>query len=314
MNKEILSEVLNGSGIRSVRLTEPISSHEGFSPGNGSTVWYIKEHSGTELVIKEYPAWVGNNDISWIHEYMRQLAQKGFPLAKAIGEPAQKDGHYYAVYEYAAGLRFNSEGNSHVISIAQNLRRLHDLSRDIKIPGFRNWPTVSGYQPTQNKLVSFDSNNGGKLLESSWKMASNLLQDKNIPIMPIHGDFRRVNIRFDQSGVAKVFDFGNSRNDYLEADLAITLRDVAGNSRISIGDFLKIYRDFGVGKPEVTPEAICASSLILPIQECLYLWKECLQNSSLELENALSKETKHLESQLSALPKTISLYKEIFTY
>jgi Ser/Thr protein kinase RdoA (MazF antagonist) len=243
---------------------------------------------------------------------MRQLAQKGFPLAKVIGEPAQKDGHYYAVYEYAVGLRFNSESNLHVISMAQNLRRLHDSSRGIKIPGFRNWPTVYGYQPDIDRLALFDSDHGEEFLKPTWKIASALLQNRDVSVIPIHGDFRRDNIRFDQSGVTRVFDFGNSRNDYGEVDLAVTLRDI-DDVAIDPKDFLKTYRDSGVGKASIVPEAICASSLVLSIQECLYLWRVGSQNPSTELKNALLRETKHLESQLAVLPQRLSLYGEIFS-
>lgn len=313
MNKEILADVLKRSGVKSEGLAESTSSQEGFTPGNGSNIWYFEDLSGTKLVIKEYPTWVGNNDISWIHGYMRQLAQKGFPLAKAISEPTQKNGHYYGVYEYASGSSFNRENKIHTSSIAQTLRKLYDSSRDIKIPGCRNWPTVCGYQPSPDRLTSFDSAHGEELLGKAWKIASTLLQGRDVSAMPIHGDFRRENIRFDQSGITKVFDFGNSRNDYAEVDLAITLRDV-DDMAIDPKDFLKTYRDSGVSKVNIVPETIYASGLVLSIQECLYLWKESSQNPSTELKNALSRETEYLKSQLAVLPQRLSLYKEIFSY
>lgn len=312
MNKEILADVLKGSGVKSEELAELTPSQEGFTPGNGSNIWYLEDLSGTRLVIKEYPTWVGNNDISWIHEYMRQLAQKGFPLAKAIGGPTQKNGHYYGIYEYTFG-SFNRENKTHALSMAQTLRKLYDSSKDIKIPGCRNWPTVCGYQPNPDRLASFDSDHGVGLLGNAWKIASTLLQGRYASAMPIHGDFRRDNIAFGQSGVTKVFDFGNSRNDYAEVDLAIALRDIADDPDIGMDNFLKIYRDSSVSKVRIIPEVISASSLILPIQECLYLWKESSQSPSGELKNALSREMKNLEYQLAVLSQRLSLYREIFS-
>lgn len=311
MNKETLAEVLNRTGIQTGEIDVSTLSPDGFIPGNRSNVWYFK-HLGSEVVVKEYPDWVNSEDITWIHGYMRELDQKGFPLTKVIGSAVQKDDHYYGVYEYTSGSSFNKDNINHTSSLAKTLRKLYDLSRDIKIPGCRNWPTVYGYQPNVDRLASFDSYYGKELLEPTWKIAGSLLQDRTVSVMPIHGDFRRDNIRFDQSGITKVFDFGNSRNDYAEVDLAITLRDV-DNLAIDPKDFLKTYRDSGAGKANIVPEAICASGLVLSIQECLYLWKESLQNPSTELKNALSRETEHLKFQFAVLPQKLSLYKEIFS-
>lgn len=311
MNKEILIEVLNESGVRIEETAGLTFSHEGLASGNGSNVWYFKDHSGSGMIIKEYPLWVDNGDISWIHEYMKQLAQKEFPLAKAIGKPVLKDGHYYALYEYADGLQFDRENDLHSISVAQTLRKLHDISRNIKIFGSRNWPHIHGYRPTQDLLTGFDLENRGTHLKVVWDKADNLLRGKSVFVMPIHGDFRRDNMRFDQTGVTKVFDFGNSRNDYAEVDLAITLRDIS-NPNANCGAFLRAYRDSGVGSSTIIPEAICASSLILSIQECLYLWREIGKNQSVDLEKALARESEYLESQLGDLPQQLSNFREIF--
>jgi len=312
MNKEIMTEILDRTGIQTGKIDVSTLNPENSIPGNRSNVWYFKDYSGSVMVIKEYPGWVSGEDITWIHEYMRQLDQKGFPLTKVVGNAVQKDNHYYGVYEYASGSFFNKDNTTHTPSLAQTLRKLYDSSRDIKISGRRNWPTVYGYRPKPDRMASFDSDYGKELLEPTWKIVSALLKGWDISVMPIHGDFRRDNLRFDQSGVTKVFDFGNSRNDYAEVDLAITLRDV-DDAAIDQKDFLKTYRDIGTGKANIVPEAVCASGLVLSIQECLYLWKENLQIPSTELKISLLKETEHLKSQLAVLPQRLSLYKEIFS-
>ena len=313
MNKEIIAEVLRDVDIKIENLSITTLNPKAFIPGNRSNIWYFKDCLGSELVVKEYPTWIDGGDISWIHKYMYQLSQVGFPLTKVIGDAVQKDGRYYGIYEFAHGSFFDKENQMHPTSLAQTLRSLHDLGNNIKIPGSRNWPTIYRYEPNRETITSFASDNRSKLLEPAWKLANSLLENKVVPVIPIHGDFRRDNIRFNQSGVASVFDFGNSRNDYTEVDLAITLRDLTNNAGINPKEFLKIYRDSGVGKVKIVPEAICASSLILPIQECLYLWKENSQNPSIELDKALTKEINHLESQLSSISQNLQTYREIFS-
>ncbi|HKC04439.1 MAG TPA: aminoglycoside phosphotransferase family protein [Patescibacteria group bacterium] len=313
MNKEVITEVLGRTGVQIEHFDVSALNPEDFTPGNRSNVWYFKDYLGLEMVLKEYPTWVDSGDVSWIHKYMIQLSQVGFPLTRVIGEAVQKDNHYYGIYEFAHGSFFDKENQSHSTSLARTLRRLHDLSQNIKISGSRNWPTIYKYEPNQQKLVLFDIYNDGKLLEPAWRTAKSLLQNKTVSVIPIHGDFRRDNIRFDQSGVTRVFDFGNSRNDYAEVDLAITLRDVAGNTKVTQRELLKTYRDSGTSKVDIVPEAICASSLILSIQECLYLWKENSQNPSMELRTGLAREIQHLESQITVIPQNLSLYKEVFS-
>ena len=182
MNKEMLSGILNTSGIRTEGVCGPTSDYEGFARGNGSNIWYFKDLGGSEMVIKEYPHWVGKDDILWIHEYMRRLSQKGFPLAKAVVEPVQKEDHYFGIYEFANGSLFDKKNVLHIISMAATLRKLHDFSRDIKIQGTRNWPTVYGYQPPSELLVNFDLENGKALLQVALDKATSIQIFKSNPL------------------------------------------------------------------------------------------------------------------------------------
>lgn len=310
MNKETISNILKVSGIEAEAMIYPVLDQEEFILGNGSRVWYFKDISGREMVTKEYPSWVKSEDISWIHEYMNILAQNGFPLAKAIGSPILNAKQYYGIYEYAKGELFDRSNEQHIRSMASKLRQLHDLSVDIKIQGTRNWPAVFGYKADINLLRDFDSENNTALLVPAWSWSNLLMQDKKPVVMPIHGDFRGSNMRFNQDGVSKVFDFGNSRNDFPEVDLAIALRDISDGLGINQAVFLEIYKNSGNGKVLVNPEIICASNLVLSIQECLYLQKELKKNPREKLRHALTVEVEYLGTVLTNIPQQVSILQE----
>ncbi len=276
--------------------------------GNKSKIWYFKDNNDNNWIIKQYPEWVKETDIKWIHKYMKELSLKGFPLVSTVNRHQQFENHIYSIYSQADGIQYDPENRSHLASMASELSHLHSLSQDIKIVGNRNWPTVAGF--------AYEGDN--KLLSQSWDIASKLLKlDDNI-VMPIHGDFRKDNIRFNGNGVSKVFDFGNARNDYPEVDLAITLRDITSDVSEPSDylqtqrKFLLIYRDSNKELPKISPQMICASAIILSIQENSYLLKESLGNDDQALKLAVEKETNHLNFLLDNLVTHLSLYQDIF--
>ena len=276
--------------------------------GNKSKIWHFKDNNDNNWVIKQYPEWVKETDIKWIHKYMKELSKKGFPLINITNRHLSFENHIYSIYSHADGTHYDPKNKAHLISMASELSHLHSLSRDIKIEGDRNWPTVTGFV--------YEGDN--KLLSQSWDIASKLLKlDDNI-VMPIHGDFRQDNIRFNGNGVSKVFDFGNARNDYPEVDLAITLRGIASDVSEPSDylqtqrKFLLIYRDLNKELPKISPQMICASAIILSIQENSYLLKESLGNDDQTLKLAVEKETSRLNFLLDNLVTHLSFYQDIF--
>lgn len=304
MSKEIFSDLLTKAHTISgwVEFPSPESIE-----GNKSRIWYFADKDGQKCVIKQYPEWVNEKDILWIHSYMSKLFQKGFPLAESLAEPLQFDKHFYAVYSFADGTKYDPLNKFHFVDMALKLGQLHSLSQNIKIGGNRNWPVVAGY----------NYQDGNEFLTYAWKVASGLLQNSNGSIMPIHGDFRKDNIRFNQNGISKIFDFGNARNDYPEVDLATTLRDVAGELDLSNwlksqSEFLQIYKNSNAREVKILPDLICASNLILAIQENSYLIHEYSENKGEGIKNALEKESVYLSFLLKNLDTQLSLYKGVF--
>jgi hypothetical protein len=304
MNKELFG-LLSASGsldskFQDVNLTAT-------SGGNSSHVWIAADKEGQKHVIKQYPEWVHEKDILIIHQYMNELFQRGFPLAEPIGKHLQFNNHFYAVYSFADGTGYDSSNPSHLADMALKFRMLHDLSQNIKIDGQRNWPVVTGFAYTGNN----------EFLMDAWKVASELLQKGKGFVMPIHGDFRSDNMRFNGNGITKVFDFGNARNDYPEVDLAITLRGIGGESDSPKlfklqENFLQIYRDSGTEMPKITPNLICASSIILAIQENSYLLRKYSRSQEGEIKNSLQRETDYLDFLLRNRGKLLLLYRSIF--
>jgi len=269
--------------------------------GNGSKIWYFANKENQKAVIKQYPEWVNEMDVSWIHSYMKELTQKGFPLTEHIGEAIQFNQCFYAIYSFAEGTKYDSSNNLHFVDMARKLRDMHDLSLNIKIDGPRNWPIVSGFK------YRGDNN----FLMEAWEKASKLFQSSNSIVGPIHGDFRKENIRFNQTGITKIFDFGNARNDYLEADLATTLRNIGDLEEQR--KFLLIYRDSSNSKIKIQPTVICASAITLAIQENAYLLKESLKGNNKNLNKILEKESSYLKFLLNSVNLQLSIYKNIFT-
>jgi len=308
MNREIFSGLLAKSGLKHSEDKLP-SLNSNIDDGNKSRVWYFSDESGQRWVIKQYPEWVAETDISWIHNYMFKLAQKGFPLAEAKGEPLSLNKNFYAVYSFADGTQYDPLNKSHFVDMAEKLGLLHNLSHNMKIDGCRNWPVVAG----------FTYRGDNRFLTDAWNISSKLLQNYNGVIMPIHGDFRKDNIRFSQSGISKVFDFGNARNDYPEVDLAISLRDVSSGLVTSDwvntqSEFLKIYKNFVNGTPRILPDSICGSGLVLAVQENSYLLHELSAGRGDErVKNALADESNYLEFLLANLSTQLLLYRSIFT-
>lgn len=277
--------------------------------GNKSKVWYFQDREGQKWVVKQYPEWVHATDITWIHSYMNKLSQKGFPLAKHVGKAVEYNKQFYAIYSFAEGTRFDPLNKSHFVDMALKLGQLHILSQDIIVYGNRNWPVVAGFEYRGNH----------ESLVYAWNIASKLLQgtDEGI-VMPIHGDYRKDNVRFNQNGVSSVFDFGNARNDYPEVDLAIALKDITGKAESpdlleKQREFLQVYKDSNMELPRISPNLICASGIILGIQEISYLHSEVSTNNDQGINNLLTRESRHLESLLTNLDGHLSLYREIFT-
>lgn len=304
MNKELLELLLEKGkvdlGFQDINLTT-------VSEGNSPHVWIATDKEGQKIVIKQYPEWVREKDILFIHNYMGELSQSGFPLVEIIGKPLQFDKHFYAVYSFADGAKYDPLNHSHLVDMARKLRMLNDLSQNIRIDGQRNWPVVSGFNYT----------GGDAFLTDAWKVASELLQNSKGVIMPIHGDFRKDNIRFNGNGITKILDFGNARNDYPEVDLAISLRDVGGEPsspdlfKIQ-EEFLQIYRNSNTVRPQIIPNLICASSIILTIQENSYLLRKYSRGQEDGIKNLLHRETDYLKFLLRNKDRQLLLYRSIF--
>ena len=305
MNKEVLNLLSGKGGIDTkFQVINPAATID----GNASHIWTVDDQDGQRRVIKQYPDWVHENDIEMIHQYMGQLLQNGFPLAELVGKPVWFDGNFYAVYAYADGMGYDPLNPAHLADMAQKLRMLHDLSQSIKIDGQRNWPTVSGFVYAGSV----------ELLSNAWNVASELMINTNRHTVPIHGDFRKINIRFNENGINRVFDFGNARNDYPEVDLAITLRDIGEgsvepDSFALQGRFLRIFKDSGIEAPKILPDYIYASSIVITIQESSYLFQRYSRNHENVTKLLLQRETEYLTFLLETKDRLLSLYGGIFT-
>ena len=307
MNKEIFSDLLAKSSIKNIGGDLP-SSNPDSADGNKSMVWYFNDKVGQKWVIKQYPEWINEADISWIHNYMGELTQRQFPIAGFEGIPLQFDRRFYAIYSYAHGHRYNSENQAHLIDMSLKLGELHSLSKNIKINGSRNWPVVANFK--------YQGNN--KFLTHVWQVAAGLLENNTNTLMPIHGDFRKDNIRFNDNGISKIFDFGNARNDYPEVDLAITLRDISQGLQLSDllniqSEFLQIYSNLGTRLPRIYPNLIFASAVILGIQESTYLLGDYSKNKNKKTKTSIDNEIKNLNFLLQNFTEYTSLYKSIFS-
>lgn len=307
MQKERIPESLN-QDVYNLRPLE--AGKDGFVLGNESNVWYFKDASGAEKVIKKYPSWVKVEDITWIHNYMDYLARQNYPLVNSFGESVTDGSNYFAVYEYAKGSRFDRQNIVHASDMAVKLRLLHDLGRQTSIPGRRNWPTVFGYRADTEVLEQIDFEQDDNLLKTSWTTSQALLGAHELKVIPIHGDFRGDNMRFGPKGILKVFDFGNSRNDYAETDVAIALRDLSkdvNNSEV-LGfqeRFVEKYNSSGLGMIKFSAEGFCHAELILSIQECIYLWLQAKKTNDVSSMTNFKSEYDYLRVLLCLIPKQL---------
>lgn len=306
MNKEIFSEILLNAGIN-LGIYEIPHSNIDKSEGNKSRIWYFGNEREPKWVIKQYPQWIQHSDLAWIHNYMTKLSQNKFPVVEVVGEPVQYDDNLYAIYSYAGGKRYDFSNRLNFIDMASKLGELHFLGQNLIIDGYRNWPVVAGFK--------YEGDN--EFLSKTWNLASELLEETNGDIIPIHGDFRRENIRFDSRGVSKVFDFGNARNDYPEADLAVALKDIGKDKRLgnyinTWNDFLRIYRESNNGITRINPNLLSASTIVLSIQEYSYLLSESHKGNIGNIEEMLTAEFRQINFLIDNLSIHQKLYKEVF--
>lgn len=317
MNKEAITKLLNLSGIGSVITESPNLNLENASEGNRSEIWPFVDASGTKWIVKRHPFWMDKGDIYWIHSYMSMLEKGGYPVIRNAGD-LEHDGQVYSIYEYAQGALFDANNPSHYMDMARKLAKLHQMSSHYGINGKRHWPTVVGYtanfETIDKKSLGTKFQDVYSLVKTAWEQVS-IFNDLEGDIFPIHGDFRSENMRFDQNGITKVFDFGNARNDYPEVDVAITIRDLAGllgsesvdKTQIS---FLREYQENRDKQRVLRPELILKSELVLGIQECTYLLKECLQTKTENLMGDLQEEFEHLNFLVSHLTDRQEMFRE----
>lgn len=295
------------------------------SLGNTSKVWSFEDQQDNKWIIKKYPKWSQKEDVFWIHKYMNLLHEKGYPLSMHRGQPVEIDGHMFAVYEYVKGIQFDLNNTKHLKEMAIGLKDLHDFSDDLVIEGMRNWPVVAYFKPDICFLGTLDTSilaNEVEIKEiktliiQAYKTITSIFKLSQKKTTPIHGDYRTKNIKFNSMGISKVFDFGNARNDYLEADITLILSDLHsvylnGDWKEKQKEFLSIYNEHG-HTSKVIPEFIYGSGLALLTQECTYLIKEYIHTSRRELLTNLEGVISELEFQLINLHFQMNMFQEVF--
>ena len=321
ISKVLVSASFDVSGIKNLTYLTLESSL-----GNTSKIWSFEDQQDNKWIIKKYPKWSQKEDVFWIHKYMNLLHEKGYPLSIHRGQPVEIDGHMFAVYEYAKGVQFDSNNTKHLREMAIGLKDLHDFSSDLVIEGARNWPVVADFKPDICFLDTFDLGILANEVEikrikiliiQAYKIITSIFKLSQKKTTPIHGDYRTKNIKFSSMGISKVFDFGNARNDCLEADITLTLNDLHavylnGDWKENQMEFLSIYNEHGhISK--VIPEFIYGSGLTLLTRESIYLIKEYIHTSRRELLADLERVISELEFQLNNLHLQMNMFEEVFS-
>lgn len=326
MNKDLISKVFRMASWNEESIESVIRLDRESLLGNKSKLWHLKNKDGKEWVIKKYPPWIMKRDLAWIHEYIKLLYKKMFPLCINKGESIQVDGHCWAIYEFAIGNEFEIHNTRHFEDMAIKLRRLHDISSSLNMRTRYSWSSVANFNPNYalvekiyKKMPQQISPEYIKtLINKACRIYESFVGATNSGnTFPIHGDFITKNMKFTTAGISKVFDFGNARSDYFEADIALTLSNLceefkSDNWKDIEHQFLIIYKSSHFENLYLSPKLICISGLVFLIRECIYLCKEYLLHPEDKLINDLEEKTRALELFIERLPIQTELVGKFF--
>ena len=201
--------------------------------GNGN--WLVETDDGRRpVVLRRYHPQATRDELAYEHAVLGYLADVGWVVPAALGEPVRWQDRWYCLNRYVPGAAVRPEGPGQRRRRGRDLARLHLALRPLaertgQRPGWgaqhssvsaraeHRWQEcVHGLAAVSPRLAAW-----AQAAATQTQAALTALGADELPVMVVHGDFAEWNVHYDGERLAGVIDFGLTHVDTRPYELAI---------------------------------------------------------------------------------------------
>ena len=185
-------------------------------------------------MLRRYHPQATQEELAYEHAVLGYLADLGWVVPAALGEPVRWQGRWYCLTRYVPGQAVRAEDARQRRRRGRDLARLHLALRGAaerlgQRPGWRAQHTavtvrsghpweerVGGLASVSPRLAAWAQAAATQAHESLAALGAD-----ELPVMVVHGDFAAWNVHYDRERLAGVIDFGLTHVDTRPFELAI---------------------------------------------------------------------------------------------
>jgi Ser/Thr protein kinase RdoA (MazF antagonist) len=201
----------------------------------GNANWLVETADPEPLVLRRYHPQVTREELGYEHAVIGYLADAGWVVPAAVGEPVRWQGRWYCLNRYVPGQAVRAEDARQRRRRGRDLARLHLALRGAaeRLGQRPEWraqhtavTTVRSGRPWEERVAGLASVSPRL---AAWAQAAATqaheslaaLGADELPVMVVHGDFAAWNVHYDRERLAGVIDFGLTHVDSRPFELAI---------------------------------------------------------------------------------------------
>jgi Ser/Thr protein kinase RdoA (MazF antagonist) len=192
----------------------------------GNTHWSVR--AGSErYVLRRYGTHRTLPQVSWEHDLLVRVAERGWPVACAIGEAVVVDGRVYSLFPFLGGARMRGADDHQRRRCGRILAEYHADVADLAVAPRPGKPKLWEFDAdaiVQNEAVrSALGDPAATVLErhaTSVAREFERLGVREFPRSVTHGDLAPWNLRFEGTALTALYDFDAADVDALAADVA----------------------------------------------------------------------------------------------
>lgn len=209
------------------------------SGGEEAQVWRVESVDGP-LVVHASPAWRSNEELGWVHGLLRFTARQApeavAPLPTHDGSSlVPHDDRWLSLFPFVSGMFLDREDAVQREAAARLLARMHRAMLGWKAPGRRPSPIPARVPPIPDPPELVDA------ALDAWR-AGLATSAESLARGPIHGDYYRRNVFWQDGRISGVIDWFESRIAYLIEEVAWSTWEFA---KTAAGDDLHLERAQG---------------------------------------------------------------------
>ena len=287
MTETVPAEVLNALDIPGAALVQ-------FERGLINRHW-LATNGDRKVVLRRYNALRNIDGVRWEQSLVEHVTRAGWPAAPPLtpegGEPIfEHGGHLWATAPFLRGEPQMEPGPAMFNITGRLLGRLHHDMAGFEADGQRSgfgktWELDAWLEPagvgTFNEVLAAFAGDYPDLAAQIRRYRYRNLRElsrqhyPDLPDMPIHGDFQRWNLLWEEGQLTGLLDFDFARRDALACDLAVLLVPFEPLEQRLAGPLLEGYqsvRQLSDVEWELLP-ALARASLLLWVALLLTGWR-----------------------------------------